>query len=79
MTISHARIYALWTLKVRNKCAHICAMDPKELNSSTYKKDAYILLCQIFEVHNLVDLAFSKISRKQFSLIKDFTSINTVF
>ena len=31
MTISNVRIYALWTLKVWNKCAHICAKDPQML------------------------------------------------
>ena len=28
-------IYALWTPKVRNNNAHICATDPKEFNSQT--------------------------------------------
>ena len=28
-----ARIYALWTSKVLNKCEHICAMELKELKA----------------------------------------------
>ena len=31
-------IYALWTPKVRNNCAHICAMDLKEL--SKYRRSS---------------------------------------
>ena len=41
----HVRIYALWTPKVRNNNAHICAMDPKVLNSGHIGTDPIIAGC----------------------------------
>ena len=38
----------------------------------------YRIASQIFEVHNFRGLAFSEISQKQFSRIKDSVSISTV-